>query len=206
MTAFYFFPPLVAFIALFVAFGWASIPLAYLVSSIFRKPSTAFSIFCLISVITGIGIGVIATFFETLAEDKATEYEKALFYTFLWFSRMSPVVSLILGTQKLFTLDATRLICAQFQQSLRAILCGLYAASSRSNPELEEIKVLKPERCCDGNNTSLLCLVSLISVVKRCLWLHEKGDKKCRKTPYGWMPSLFTTYTTFACIKNARLV
>jgi hypothetical protein len=60
------------------------------------------------------------------------------------------VVSLILGTQKLFTLDSTRLVCAQFQASLRAILCGIYAASQRSNPELEELKILKPERCCDG--------------------------------------------------------
>lgn len=68
----------------------------------------------------------------------------------MWFARLSPVVSLILGTQKLFTLDSTRLVCAQFQASLRAILCGIYAASQRSNPELEELKILKPERCCDG--------------------------------------------------------
>lgn len=117
---------------------------------LFKKPSTAFGILCLISVITGIGVGVVATFFETMAEEKASQEVKILFYIFLWFSRLSPVVSLVLGTQKLFTLDATRLICAQFKQSLRAVLCGIYAASQKSNPELEELKVLKPERCCDG--------------------------------------------------------
>lgn len=97
-------------------------------------------------------MGVIATFFETILEEKASAEVKALFYSLMWFARLSPVVSLILGTQKLFTLDSTRLVCAQFQQSLRAILCGIYAASQRSNPELEELKILKPERCCDGRS------------------------------------------------------
>jgi len=140
----------IAFISLFITFGLASIPFAYLVSLLFKKPSTAFGMICLISVITGIGIGVIATFFETILEEKASPETRLMFYSFFWFSRLSPVVSLILGTQKLFTLDSTRNVCAQFQQSLRAILCGIYAASQKSNPELEENKVLKPERCCDG--------------------------------------------------------
>lgn len=135
---------------LFISFGWAAIPFSYLVSTLFRKPSTAFGVLCLISVMTGMAIGVSATYFETIAEEKASAELKAMFHTGLWISRLSPVVSLILGTQKLFSLDSMRLICAQFQQSLRAILCGLYATSIRSNPELDEIKVLKPERCCDG--------------------------------------------------------
>ncbi len=139
-----------AFISLFLSFGLAAIPFAYCASLIFRKPSTAFGILCLLSVITGIGMGVIATFFETMLEEKLSQEVRALFYVGMWFTRLSPVVSLILGTQKLFTLDSTRLICAQFQQSLRAILCGIYAASQRTNPELEELKILKPERCCDG--------------------------------------------------------
>lgn len=147
-----------AFVSLFITFGWAAIPFAYLVSSLFRKPSTAFGILCLISVITGIGMGVIATFFETILEEKSSQEVKGMFYTMMWFARLSPVVSLILGTQKLFTLDSTRLVCAQFQQSLRTILCGIYAASQRSNPELEELKILKPERCCDG----MLSLLSLV--------------------------------------------
>lgn len=95
-------------------------------------------------------MGVIATFFETMLEEKLSHEMRALFYICMWFTRLSPVVSLVLGMQKLFTLDSTRLICAQFQQSLRAILCGIYAASQRTNPELEELKILKPERCCDG--------------------------------------------------------
>ncbi|XP_054165011.1 phospholipid-transporting ATPase ABCA3-like [Oppia nitens] len=139
----------VAFVSLFISFGWAAIPFAYLVSSLFRKPSTAFGILCLISVITGIGMGVISTFFETILEEKSSAEVRGLFYSLMWFARLSPVVSLVLGTQKLFSLDSTRLVCAQFQQSLRAILCGIYAASQRSNPELEELKILKPERCCD---------------------------------------------------------
>lgn len=144
-----------AFVALFLSFGLAAIPFAYVASLIFRKPSTAFGILCLISVITGIGMGVIATFFETMLEEKVSAEVRALFYMGMWFTRLSPVVSLILGTQKLFTLDSTRLICAQFQQSLRAILCGIYAASQRTNPELEELKILKPERCCDGKCRNL---------------------------------------------------
>lgn len=146
-----FFPILiVAFILLFLTFGLAAIPFAYVASLIFKKPSTAFGILCLISVITGIGMGVIATFFETMLEEKLSVELRGLFYTMMWFTRLSPVVSLILGAQKLFTLDSTRLVCAKFQQSLRAILCGIYAASQRTNPELEELKILKPERCCDG--------------------------------------------------------
>ncbi|UXI18727.1 anaphase-promoting complex [Sarcoptes scabiei] len=147
----YFSNPLstVAFILLFLTFGLAAIPFAYVASLIFKKPSTAFGILCLISVITGIGMGVIATFFETMLEEKLSVELRGLFYTMMWFTRLSPVVSLILGAQKLFTLDSTRLVCAKFQQSLRAILCGIYAASQRTNPELEELKILKPERCCD---------------------------------------------------------
>lgn len=136
--------------SLFLTFGLAAIPFAYVASLIFRKPSTAFGILCLISVITGIGVGVIATFFETILEEKLSAEIRGLFYAGMWFTRLSPVVALILGLQKLFTLDSTRLICAQFQASLRAILCGIYAASQRTNPELEELKILKPERCCDG--------------------------------------------------------
>ncbi|KAH9528515.1 phospholipid-transporting ATPase ABCA3 [Dermatophagoides farinae] len=147
----YFSNPLstLAFMSLFLTFGLAAIPFAYVASLIFRKPSTAFGILCLISVITGIGMGVIATFFETILEEKLSAEIRGLFYAGMWFTRLSPVVALILGLQKLFTLDSTRLICAQFQASLRAILCGIYAASQRTNPELEELKILKPERCCD---------------------------------------------------------
>lgn len=147
-------------------------------------------------------MGVIATFFETILEERVSAEIRGLFYVGMWFTRLSPVVSLILGTQKLFTLDSTRLICAQFQQSLRAILCGIYAASQRTNPELEELKILKPERCCDGKWQRILISLSFFN---RKPFAEVCGNECIFQHPFFWFNWLGVNDEIFMLLFDAVL-
>lgn len=134
----------VALVALVSLFVFAALPLAYIVSFVARKPTSAFSIFCIITILTGWSCLALVSLYELKFELHASQSVKIAFTVFLSFARLIPSVSLLVGLQKLFALNSTRSICINISPEVLDIICK-YISSPIVDDELQ---LLKPQRCC----------------------------------------------------------
>ncbi|KAG9509130.1 ATP-binding cassette sub-family A member 3 [Fragariocoptes setiger] len=134
----------VALFALVSLFIFAALPLAYIFSFLAKKPTSAFSSFCVLTILTGTATLTLISLYELKYEANASATMQTLFSIFLWTSRLIPSVSLLIGLQKLFALNTTRSICINISTEVLDLLCK-YVDSPLVD---EELRVLKPERCC----------------------------------------------------------
>lgn len=134
----------VALISLVGLFIFAALPLAYIFSFLAKKPTSAFSSFCVLTILTGTATLTLVSLYELKYEHNASFAFRTAFTVFLWTSRLVPSVSLLIGLQKLFALNTTRSICINISPEVLELLCR-YINSPLVD---DELRVLKPERCC----------------------------------------------------------
>lgn len=118
--------------------------MAYIFSFLAKKPTSGFAVFCVLTILTGTSTLMLVSLYELKYEDSASGALKLAFLAFLWGARLIPSVSLLIGLQKLFALNTTRSICINVSPEVLDILCR-YINSPLVD---EELRVLKPERCC----------------------------------------------------------
>lgn len=133
-----------ALIALVTLFIFGALPLAYIFSFLAKKPTSAFSSFCVLTILTGTATLTLVSLYELKYEQTASTSFKVAFTIFLWTARLIPSVSLLTGLQKLFALNTTRSICINISPEVLDLLCR-YINSPLVD---DELRVLKPERCC----------------------------------------------------------
>lgn len=134
----------VALIALVTLFIFGALPLAYIFSFLAKKPTSAFSSFCVLTILTGTATLTLVSLYELKYEHSASATFKLVFTIFLWSARLIPSVSLLVGLQKLFALNTTRSICINVSPEVLELLCR-YINSPLVD---DELRVLRPERCC----------------------------------------------------------
>lgn len=118
--------------------------MAYIFSFIAKKPTSAFSSFCVLTILTGTATLTLVSLYELKYENTATESIQLAFAIFFWTARLVPSVSLLIGLQKLFALNTTRSICINVSPEVLELLCRYI-----SSPLIDdELRVLRPERCC----------------------------------------------------------
>lgn len=133
-----------ALIALVTLFIFGALPLAYIFSFLAKKPTSAFSSFCVLTILTGTATLTLVSLYELKYEQNASTSFKVAFNIFLGAARLIPSVSLLTGLQKLFALNTTRSICINISPEVLELLCR-YINSPLVD---DELRVLKPERCC----------------------------------------------------------
>lgn len=133
-----------ALISLVTLFIFGALPLAYIFSFLAKKPTSAFSSFCVLTILTGTATLTLVSLYELKYEHSASDTFKFVFMGFLWSARLIPSVSLLVGLQKLFALNTTRSICINVSPEVLELLCR-YINSPLVD---DELRVLRPERCC----------------------------------------------------------
>ena len=122
---------LVALFILFVMCGVASIPLAYLFSGMFKKPSTSFSVLAILYIITGIVFSVATKAMD--AGVSTNTMSKATYDFVLVLFRISPVFSMSWAVSKVYKAGLQPALCKRIPEEVLKTTCAQPGIIFREN-------------------------------------------------------------------------
>lgn len=112
------------FIMLFF-FGFAAIPLAYIMSYLSKKPSTGFALLVILYLIFGVILVIVMGTLDALRTFSDTVITKKTFTTCLWFSRLFPIFSMTWGITKLYKIGSYSAACKAMPNATLQALCNM---------------------------------------------------------------------------------